>query len=339
MSSLNITVLDQSPAFIYTPDREGSSSSAWQSSWTGSPDSSYDSKHVQPNIAQGSSSHFTSLAGATVQIQFMGTAVFIYGQGTAGAYSTTLDGGQEVTGTPSGSALASYTDLSNTDKHTILLKVTVAQTLSLSYATFTIDSAVQPNAVVNQTQTAVTLGANNTPFTNAFFTTSGTGPFNNDHSDQNYTRLDTSASDSTFSFAFTNTSVVFVYGTSNYDHQTFSVELDPPVGVSQGARIFNATSKWFVLGNLIYWESGLDQSQKYQVKITNLNSGSYTDIHSVVMMTLPSAEFDIRFSIVECGYSSPISGILLLYRLSQPHQRKPPPTQPPRHRSPSVAVL
>jgi hypothetical protein len=52
MSTLNITVTDQSPSWTYNPSREGVSSS-WQSSWTGSPDSSYDSTHNTANVAAG----------------------------------------------------------------------------------------------------------------------------------------------------------------------------------------------------------------------------------------------------------------------------------------------
>jgi hypothetical protein len=54
---LNITVLDQSPTISYSPSREGASSSSWQSTWTGSSDSSYDSSHAQTNIPQGIFSH------------------------------------------------------------------------------------------------------------------------------------------------------------------------------------------------------------------------------------------------------------------------------------------
>lgn len=53
MSTVNLTVTDQSPAFLYSPDREGVSVSSWQSIWTGSADSSYDITHTQNNIAQG----------------------------------------------------------------------------------------------------------------------------------------------------------------------------------------------------------------------------------------------------------------------------------------------
>ncbi|KAF7352597.1 hypothetical protein MVEN_01225200 [Mycena venus] len=287
MSTLNITVTDQSPSWIYTPNREGVSSSSWQSSWTGSPDSSYDSTHATTNIAQGTSSHFTAVAGATVQIDFVGSAVSVYGQGTAGAYSTTLDGGTPITGSPVGSMLATYGGLNATTKHTLVLNAIKSQQLSLSYATFTIRSNIPSNSIVNTTQLAVTTGANNALSTNSFFGTTGDG-FSNAHSDQGYTRLDTNSANAQISFSCSNTSALLIYGTTNYDHQTFSVEIDPPAGASLGgARILNGTSKWFVLDNLLFFEAGLDPSQQYDVKFTNLNAGAYTDIHSVVMMNLP----------------------------------------------------
>ncbi|KAJ7178923.1 hypothetical protein C8R46DRAFT_618846 [Mycena filopes] len=282
-SELNITILDQSPTFIYSPDREGSSSSEWVSAWTGSADSTYDATHTQPNIAQGTSSHFTTLAGATVEIDFFGVAVTIYGQGTAGAYTTTLDGASPVSG-KGGSMLATYGGLTDA-KHTITLKATQSQTLSLTHADITIRSDVAPSSVSNTTQTAVT-AVGTTSTTNSFFSTTGAG-FSNQHADQGYTRLDSNSPGAAISFTCSNTSALYMYGTTNWNHQTFSLELDPPAGASQGARIFNGTSKWFVLDNLIFWEAGLDPTQTYQVKLTNLIDGSYSDLHSVVMMHLP----------------------------------------------------
>ncbi|KAJ7229701.1 hypothetical protein C8J57DRAFT_1370596 [Mycena rebaudengoi] len=287
MSTLNITVTDQSPSWIYNPSREGVSSSSWQSSWTGSPDSNYDSTHKTTNVAAGTSSHFTTLAGAQVQIDFVGSAVSVYGQGTAGAYSTTLDSGNSITGSPVGSMLVTYGGLNAATKHTLVLKAIQPQQLSLSYATFTIRSDIVSNSVTNTTELAVTTGANNRLSTNPFFGTSGDG-FSNQHSDQGYTRLDSNSANAQISFSCSNTSALLIYGTTNYDHQTFSVELTPQAGASVGGpRILNGTSKWFVIDNLLYFEAGLDPSQKYDVKFTNLLAGAYTDIHSVVMMNLP----------------------------------------------------
>ncbi|KAJ6568718.1 hypothetical protein B0H19DRAFT_1065528 [Mycena capillaripes] len=277
MSTLNITVTDQSPSWIYNPSREGVSSSSWQSSWTGAPDSNYDSTHKTTNVAAGASSHFTTLAGAQVQIDFVGSAVSLYGQGTAGAYSTTLDSGNFITGSPVGSMLATYGGLNATTKHTLVLKAIQPQQLSLSYATFTIRSDMVSNSVTNTTELAVTTGANNALSTNPFFGTSGDG-FSNQHSDQGYTRLDTNSANAQISFScsnakpITSSSALLIYGTTNYDHQTFSVELTPQAGSSVGGpRILNGTSKWFVIDNLLYFEAGLDPSQKYDVKVVMMN--------------------------------------------------------------------
>ncbi|KAJ7232193.1 hypothetical protein B0H12DRAFT_194169 [Mycena haematopus] len=284
MADLNLTVTDQSPAFAYSPDRE--SATAWESSWTGSPDASYDSTHTQTNIAQGTSSHVTSASGASVQLNFVGSAVTLYGQGTAGAYSTTLDNGSPVAGSPAGSMLATYGGLDGTAAHTLVLKTTQPQQLSLAYATFTIRSNVAASSVVNNTQVAVTVAANNTASTNPFFSTSGNG-FSNQHIDDGYTRIDSNSANAQITFTCSNTSVLLIYGTTNYNHGTFSVEIDPPTGASQGARVFNGTSKWFDLDLPVFFESGMDPTQQYQVKMTNLVDGSYTDLHSVVMMNLP----------------------------------------------------
>ncbi|KAF8195649.1 hypothetical protein K438DRAFT_2016928 [Mycena galopus ATCC 62051] len=285
MSDLNITVTDQSPAFAYLPNREDPN--AWQSSWTGSPDSSYDATHTQNNIPQGTSSHVVALSGASAQITFVGSAVTIYGEGTANAYTTTLDNGSSVPGAPAGSMLATYGGLNGTATHTLLLKTTQSTQLSLTYATFTVRSDIAANSVTNTTQVAVTVGANGATTTNPFFTTSG-GGFSNQHIDDGYTRIDSNSANAQISFTCSNTSTLLIYGTTNYNHGTFSVEIDPPAGASQGARVFNGTSKWFDLDLVVFFETGMDPTQQYQVKMTNLVSNDYTDIHSVVMMNLPA---------------------------------------------------
>ncbi|KAF7355512.1 hypothetical protein MSAN_01468100 [Mycena sanguinolenta] len=284
MTDYNVTVTDQSPACVFQPEREAAN--GWVSSWTGSPDSSYDATHTQTNIAQGTSSHVTSTSGASVQINFVGTAVTLYGQGTAGAYTTTIDNGSPVTGSPVGSMLATYGGLDGTAAHTLVLKTTQAQQLSFGYATFTIRSDIAANSVNNVSEVAVSVGANSATTTNTFFTTSGDG-FSNQHIDNGYTRIDTNSANAQISFSCSNTSALFIYGTTNYNHGTFSVEIDPPTGASQGARVFNGTSKWFVLDLPVFFETGMDPTQQYQVKMTNLVGGEYMDIHSIVMMNLP----------------------------------------------------
>ncbi|KAF7332241.1 hypothetical protein MKEN_00105100 [Mycena kentingensis (nom. inval.)] len=270
-SALNFTVTDQSPCFLYSPERE-----AW------------DSTHSTNNLASGTSSHTTTLSGASASLDFVGSAISIYGSATAGAYSTQLDGGAAVAGNPSGSLLASFSGLNGSAKHTITLRATQSQSLTLSYATFTVRSNAAPSSMSNTTTVAVTAGVNNTFTTDSMFSTSSNT--NNYHEDNGYTRIDTNSAGASMSFSVSNTSALFVYGTTNWDHQTYSIELNPPAGASDGARIFNGTSKWFVLDNLVFFESGLDPTKTYNIKMTNLIDGSYSDIHSVVAMNLPVEE-------------------------------------------------
>nr|GAT58194.1 predicted protein [Mycena chlorophos] len=288
VGSVNVTVTDQSSTWVYTPQREAAFAAGWESDF--SPEPSYDPTHTQTNLASGVSSHTTSLSGATAQLQFVGSAISIYGTGTAGAYTTTLDNGSAVPGKPSGSLLASYNNLDGSVAHTILLTATQATNLTLSYAEFTIRSNVKLGQVSNSTQVAVTestSGTTNSFTTSSFFSSSGAN-ITNVHVDDGYTRLDTDGAGATISFTCSNASAVFVYGTSNYNHGPYTITLDPPAGASTGTLTFNATSKWFVLDNLAYFETGLDPKQTYTVTMTNLNSGSYADVHSAVMMSLPA---------------------------------------------------
>ncbi|CAK5262826.1 unnamed protein product [Mycena citricolor] len=302
---LTIMVTDQSPEWTFFPSSEGSSNTTWQSAWTGTPDSAYDPRHKANNIPSGSSSHVTTFSGASAQIEFVGTRVSVFGQGTAGAYTTTLDDGAPVAGAPSGSVLATYKDLDAHAKHTLLLKANGTQPLALSYASIDLWPDVGPASVVNTTQVAVSIQGDGSAQTNSFYSTSGSGFSNQHNQDQGgYTRLDTNAAGASISFTCTNSSAVFIYGTTNYNHGNLSVEINPAVGSSSGPRVLSGTSKWFVLDNLIYWESGLDPSTSYRVTLTNLNDGNYSDIHSVVLMNVQNTTSTSSVSVSPSSTSS-----------------------------------
>lgn len=134
----SITVLDQSPTFTYSPSRDGSSiDSTWKVYYTGSDDSTYDPTHQKTNLASGTSSHSTTLVGASVSIDFVGTAVNLTGHAAAGAYSTTLDNGQSIIGAPDGANLVSHNGLDYT-KHTLVLNVIQQQQVDIVSAQLTV---------------------------------------------------------------------------------------------------------------------------------------------------------------------------------------------------------
>ncbi|ESK94464.1 hypothetical protein Moror_8122 [Moniliophthora roreri MCA 2997] len=278
----DFSILDTSPTIIYHPSREGEDlGSSWKTFYSNSPDSSYDSTHQNTNLASGTSLHSTSMQGASFEISFMGTAIQIYGSGTGGAYTTTLDNRDAVEGNPSNGMLASYADLEY-KTHTLSLNVTQSQSLNMTSARLTIGVG-DKGATVKETKTdSVKVNSDGSSFLNSdYFYPTGQGTFNTFHDASNYPRVDTNNAGSTINFRASGMSAVFITGTVNYDHGLYSINLSPSAGVSSSTRTFNATSKWFAYDQLIYWESGLDRTQTYTISLTNLEEGKYVDIHEV----------------------------------------------------------
>ncbi|KAJ7590623.1 hypothetical protein C8J56DRAFT_538310 [Mycena floridula] len=281
----NLTILDQSPTLVYEPYRDGNdTTSGWKVFYSDISPSTYDWTHTKENAASGSSLHSTTMVGASVQLQFMGTAVSLTGSGTAGAYNTILDDGQAVTGSPNGENLVSYAGL-RYGQHTVRLTVTQAQSLNITSAVVEAGIGLPGSTISRTTTTAVTLSGDGSTSLNPSFTTSGTGPpFSTDHDSTGYSRIDTNGAGEIITFKTTNASAIFVYGTCNYDHETYNVTLSPSAGASTSTRTFNATSLWFAYGNLLYWETGLNRSETYTVHFTNLVAKKYFDIHQVMVM-------------------------------------------------------
>ncbi|KAL0573124.1 hypothetical protein V5O48_008846 [Marasmius crinis-equi] len=143
----NLSIPDNSPTFIYRPFREGEDIKAgWKSFYSNSPDSAYDSTHQNENKASGTSSHSTSMQGASFEITFKGTAIYVYGSGSGGAYTTTLDKRDAVNGNPGDGLLASYREL-DYGPHTLSLNLTQGQSLNVTSATVAVGIGKKGSAV------------------------------------------------------------------------------------------------------------------------------------------------------------------------------------------------
>ncbi|KAJ8088464.1 hypothetical protein PM082_022537 [Marasmius tenuissimus] len=303
----NISIPDSSPTFTYSPFREGDVASGWKSFYTGSPEEMYDNTFNNTNRGSGTSSHNTSKQGATFELSFMGTAVYIYGTGSAGAYTTSLDDGAAVTGSPQDGILASYANLEY-KTHKLQLTLTQSQTLSLSTALVTVGVGktgcvfvpqgassppkhrqlkfVSSAMVTEKPIDSVKVNADGTSSLNTnYFSTSGSG-FNTRGTNDPlaYPRVDTITGGSAIIVRFNSASAIRVYGAVYHDHGTFTAALSPSAGASSSPRTFNATSKWFASDVLLYWESGLDRTQSYTLSLTNGEQNKYLDVHSVVLM-------------------------------------------------------
>lgn len=88
--------------------------------------------------------HRTTMIGASVQLNWTGTAVALHGIATAGSYSTSIDGGSSTisgSGTPStGGVLFSYSGL-DYGSHYITLNVIQSAPVSLTSAEITVGMA------------------------------------------------------------------------------------------------------------------------------------------------------------------------------------------------------
>jgi hypothetical protein len=88
-SPYNITVNSQSPNFQYQPQRDGPIDQGWNVTYSRSNDSTY----YPGQLGMGYSSHRTSLPGAFVELDWSGTAVYVFGNAlAASAYNVTVDG-------------------------------------------------------------------------------------------------------------------------------------------------------------------------------------------------------------------------------------------------------
>ncbi|KAF8915800.1 hypothetical protein CPB85DRAFT_1291849 [Mucidula mucida] len=289
-NAYNITVLDQSPTVVYSPYRDGPLDSSWRIIYSNSPESTYDATHNNENLSSGTSLHSTTLSGASLKIDFKGTAIYLYGTGSADAYTTSLDG-KDTSGSPSDDLLASYTGLDYAS-HSLVLTTTQNSQLNFTSALLTVGIG-EAGASINKTSIdAVNVASDGSSSLNSYFTTFGNGPFSTDHDATGYPRIDTTGDGSKIMFEFSSASALFVYGTTNYDHEIYSVSLNPTAGVSTSSRTFNDTSRWFAYDNLVYWETDLNRSLTYQVTFMNLAEGKYMDIHSVCFIVVGATMCD-----------------------------------------------
>ncbi|KAF8588650.1 hypothetical protein K439DRAFT_1334800 [Ramaria rubella] len=71
-------------------------------------------------IGQGTSLHVTSLDGAALTIEWVGTGISLFGSAFKAAYTLSLDGGEPSLGLPTGELLGAYQGLEQ-KQHTIAL--------------------------------------------------------------------------------------------------------------------------------------------------------------------------------------------------------------------------
>ncbi|KAL1739963.1 hypothetical protein HDZ31DRAFT_48448 [Schizophyllum fasciatum] len=283
-TTYTLNIHDQSPVFQFAPYMSNSTDDGWKVIYQDSPDSTYDHTHTANNLGHGRSHHLSNSSGATATIEFYGSACVLYGSADAGSYKTKLDDEGDQDGAPNESdgTLVAYNGL-DYGKHRMTLTVSGGKTVDIMSVDVVLGLGEQ-GAHFNSTNIdAVKVsGGGSQSEQNPFFSTSG-ATFHTDHDAAGYPRLDTNGL-GTISFTFTKASIIQILGTMNYDHGRYSVSISPSVGVTDETRTFNATSLWFAYDTILFYESGLDRSETYQINMKNLDQDLYMDLHQIVLI-------------------------------------------------------
>ena len=136
MNSYNFTLLDTSSPFLYLPAQDGPIDTSWNASFSESDDSTWLPQTIGAGVSQNGlqfhasfepiihqvSSHRTSLKGASVHLDWIGTAIYLYGRAAPGGYTIRLDG-NETTATPDATGLLFSQDELDYGPHSVALEV------------------------------------------------------------------------------------------------------------------------------------------------------------------------------------------------------------------------
>lgn len=256
----------------YFPTRDGPIDSTWNLSYSGDSQALW---AADDHWANGTSSHSTTKVEAAVQLQWFGTAVWLFGQADAGTYSIELDGGSLVLGKGSQQGLLfSQTGLEYGQHLVVLSVVKTGVTFSGGIVTTVLG---EPGSTIHTSNISVVTSNVAEPPANPFFYTNGEWDIADSYE---YPRLNTSVNGVTASFVLNDTSAFAIIGSLDDDHGSFTVSVDPaPEGLS--GTTGNGASHWRAFGATKYFATGMNNSLTYRVEITN-GDGTF-DLSEVMM--------------------------------------------------------
>ncbi|KAH8108146.1 hypothetical protein BXZ70DRAFT_40551 [Cristinia sonorae] len=277
----NITISSQTATISYLPARDGDSAAGWNLTYSqGTRDTGYG--HPQ---GVGTDVRWTTLDGATMQLSWVGTAVYLYGQAFSASYTVDVDGDRSSfssANVPQGGLLGSKTGLSY-GNHTATLTTHGTGEVSLQFAQLTVGVGYPGSSVQNRTVLAVDSGSSN-PIPNTFFTYQGIPGGTSWHIEDAKSQLSpsgvsvpvplqmvTSTVGESVSFTLEQTTAFFLYGSMNFDHGQKLATLTPHSDPSKArTTVLNDYSSALDFFQIIYWEAGLDRNEHYSVQITQV---------------------------------------------------------------------
>ncbi|KAJ7755055.1 hypothetical protein DFH07DRAFT_822744 [Mycena maculata] len=285
MSLWNFTFDDTSTFFTYTPYADGSNSGltkGWEPWYT---QSGFISQNGEGGA--GDSYHLTSLAGASVSLDFYGTAVYLYGT-TNSTYDILVDNSPYVDVSPIADLLVSVTNLQEGNHN-----VTLTARPSESSEQLAFDRAVVSAPLIN----------NQTP-TEAFYDNSDTATltYTGDWSVASAPGIpnatisapwhETLAQGANVAMDIGVGAVgVSLYGMANWGNWLYTVSVD-----GGAENTYNGSTFWKVPDALLFYQGGLDPTRNHSVKITNVTPQMKLALNSIRVYNTDVAQTTSSYS-------------------------------------------
>ncbi|KAL4252452.1 hypothetical protein ABKN59_002705 [Abortiporus biennis] len=260
----NHTIDNTSPLFVYEPNDDGLSPANGWVTWFSQ--SGFNTAAGEEAI--GDSRHITSLAGASVSLQFHGAAIWIFGNASF-PFEFTIDGLDPVlqspltTPDPDDVLLALGLPL---DTH--LLTITARPSQSGQGELF-FDKVIITDALPLGAASTIPIVIDNQNRTALHYQGNWTTENNDQIPSHDNPKPFMSTQDPTGSVAlnFTGALAVAVNGSRNLDHSTYNVSLN---GAS---KTYNASTIWSIGDSVLFYQSGLDPQSNYTIEMINAPGG------------------------------------------------------------------
>ncbi|KAJ3546435.1 hypothetical protein NM688_g5515 [Phlebia brevispora] len=284
--SWNTTIDDTSSILSYTPYADGVFLNNGWVQWY----SDYPSNVIrQPgDYEAGQSFHRTSLSGASVALQFNGTAIYLYGS-TNCSYVVTLDGNPYPTTLNQSQSLDGLLfsrDGLDSNVHTVNL---TAVPESGSDQQIAFDEAVFTNVINDDVDALTTVTIQNTNYTVLQYNGNWSSAF--DHQIPSLTNpvnfSTTSQPMSSVSMNFTRTVAIAINASRNWGHWTYNVSLDGK------ENAYNASTFWLIGDTILYYENNLDPNETHQLELVNTGNMNYyaLSLNYITLWTVDGGNF------------------------------------------------
>ncbi|KZT07363.1 uncharacterized protein LAESUDRAFT_812040 [Laetiporus sulphureus 93-53] len=275
----NLSFTDQYPLLQYYRARDGPIGTDWNLSYTGCEQSAWSTTN---DWANGTSVHSTTAPDNAVSLMWVGTAVWLYGQGGRGNYTVQVDDGAAILGLGSDDEGLLFSQIGmEYGSHTVNLAL-VAGELAFTGGIVTVGMGVEGVAMVVGNLSATETNSAGALTVNSFYNTKGDGWTMSDSFF--YPRLVTSTPNASVTFALFDPVAFAIYGSVDDTAGQFSISTEPPLAYpGNNVQYGNAYSHWRAFDQLKAFITAFDSSTSYNLTITNTASNATLDLTKVTI--------------------------------------------------------